>query len=89
MAKRRQRRSKRRKRPNLFLIAVLALLAAGFLTRRMLAPRALHFLTHRSASPSSEHKLLGQGPPARQAPGEALTESERRTLDQIVRERSR
>lgn len=87
MAKRRRRRGKRHKRPSLILIAVLVLLAAGFVTRRVLAPRAMHFLTHRDAPPAPpaaagrQHLL----PPA---PSEALTDSERRALDQIVRERS-
>lgn len=88
MAKRRQRRGRRRKRPSFFLVAVLALLAAGFVARRVLAPRAFHFLTHRPASSSPQGPALGQQP-AQQGPGEALSDSERRTLDQIVRERSR
>jgi len=29
------------------LLAVISLVVAGFLTRRMLVPRALYFLTHR------------------------------------------
>ncbi len=88
MAKRRRRRGKRRKRPSLILIALLGLLAAGFFTRRVLAPRAIHFLTHRDAPPV-EPPTLGKNQPPAHGPGETLTDSERRALDQVVRERSR
>lgn len=65
---------------------MLALVAAGFITRRVLAPHLMHFLTHRE--PSAEHPVLAHGEPP-QAPAEVLTNSERRALDQIVRERSK
>lgn len=84
MAKR--RRGKRR-RPSLFLIAALVVLAAGFITRRVLAPRAMHFLTHRSA-PAPEHTVAGRLPPAAPDAGENLTDADRRALDQVVRQRS-
>jgi hypothetical protein len=88
MAKRRRRCGKRRKRPSLIVVAVLVLLAAGFVTRRVLAPRAIHFLTHRSAT-SAEHSAFGQRQPPADGPAEALSDSERRALDQVVRERSK
>lgn len=86
---RRRRRSKkrRRRRPGLILIAMMALLAAGFVTRRVLVPRAMHFLTHRSAA-SAKRSAFAHGQPAN-APGEMLTNSERRALDRVVRERSK
>jgi hypothetical protein len=92
MAKRRRRRRSRgkRKRPSLILIVALLVLAAGFLTRRVLAPRAMHFLTHRSAAPPPEPSVDGepQPEPATDGAGENLTNSDRRALDQVVRERS-
>jgi hypothetical protein len=66
---------------------MLALLAAGFVTRRVLVPRAMYFLTHRTASPVKRPALAHDQPA--HAPGEVLTNSERRALDRIVRERSR
>jgi hypothetical protein len=95
MAKRRRRRRSRvkRKRPSLILIVALLVLAAGFLTRRVLAPRAMHFLTHRSATLPPESSMAGEPPPVEPAQpvadgsGENLTNSDRRVLDQVVRER--
>ena len=86
MAKRRRRRSKR-KRPSLILIAGLVVLAAGFITRRLLAPRAMYFLTHRPASPP-ERTATGQSQSAADSPSENLTDSDRRALDEVVRQRS-
>jgi hypothetical protein len=103
MARRRRRRSRsKRKRPSLILIVALVVLAAGFITRRVLAPRAMHFLTHRSATfppPTAtvveEHsnqdhsnQLTPPGPTAIDGVGERLTNSDRRALDQVVRQRS-
>jgi hypothetical protein len=86
MAKRRRRRGKR-KRPSLILIVALIVLAAGFLTRRILAPRAMHFLTHRSAPPP-QHMVVGEPQPAAGGADENLTDSDRRVLDEVVRRRS-
>jgi hypothetical protein len=86
MAKRRRRRAKR-KRPSLILIVALIVLAAGFLTRRILAPRAMHFLTHRSGPPP-QHTVVGQPQPAAVGADENLTGSDRHALDQVVRQRS-
>ena len=92
MAKRRRRsRGKRKQRPSLILIVALAVLAAGFITRRVLAPRAMHFLTHRSATPASEPAMAGgvrAAQPEVDGTGENLTNSDRRALDQVVRQRS-
>jgi hypothetical protein len=84
MAKRRRRRGKR-KRPSLLLIAALIVLAAGFLTRRVLAPRTMHFLTHRSAPPL-QHPVTGQSGGVVDGAGENLTDSDRRALDTVVRQ---
>jgi hypothetical protein len=90
MAKQRRRRRDKRKRPSLILIMALIVLAAGFLTRRILAPRAMHFLTHRSASPPERtpHTLVGQPQPAAGGADENLTASDRRALDELLRQRS-
>jgi hypothetical protein len=97
MAKRRRRARSRgkRKRPSLILIVALLVLAAGFLTRRVLAPRAMHFLTHRSPLPpppapsmAGEPRPVQPAQPASDGMGENLTNSDRRALDQVVRERS-
>jgi hypothetical protein len=95
MAKRRRRRSRaKRKRPSLILIVALFVLVAGFITRRVLAPRAMHFLTHRSATPPPEPAMAGEPRPGQPSQplsdgtGEHLTDSDRRTLDQLVRQRS-
>jgi hypothetical protein len=88
MAKRRRRSRARRRRPSLVLILLLLVVAAGFVTRRVLAPRAMHFLSHRSAPPAPA--LGGESPqpnPAYGADGN-LTDSDRHALDRIVRERS-
>jgi hypothetical protein len=86
MAKRRRLRGKR-KRPSLILIVALIVLASGFLTRRILAPRAMHFLTHRSGPPP-QHTVVGQPQPAAVGADENLTGSDRHALDQVVRQRS-
>jgi hypothetical protein len=92
MAKRRRRRSRaKRKRPSLILIVALLVLAAGFITRRVLAPRAMHFLTHRSATLPPERAIAGDhdlGQPHNDGTSERLTDSDRRALDQLVRQRS-
>jgi hypothetical protein len=93
MAKRRRRRSRaKRKRPSLILIVALLVLAAGFITRRVLAPRAMHFLTHRSATPLPGSAIAAEpwpGHPSNdEGTRERLTDSDRRALDQLVRQRS-
>jgi hypothetical protein len=92
MAKRRRRSRVKRKRPSLILIVALLVLAAGFITRRVLAPRAMHFLTHRSATLPPKTAIAGDRDPVRPSnddgTSERLTDSDRRALDQLVRQRS-
>lgn len=93
MAKRRRRSRRKRKRPSLILIVALLVLAAGFFTRRVLAPRAMYFLTHRSApsSPATAGEGGAVAPsvlPSDGASGENLSDSDRRALDRMVRQRS-
>jgi hypothetical protein len=73
----------------LLLIAVLGLVVAGFLTRRMLVPRALYYLTHRPAPRASARDNDPQGasarqPPAAHAAGEELSDSDRRHLHDLI-----
>jgi hypothetical protein len=50
------RRRKKRRAPNLYLILGIAVLIAGFVARRALMPRALHYLAYRPAdSPAPAH----------------------------------
>ncbi|HLK85569.1 MAG TPA: hypothetical protein VKT27_03610 [Candidatus Binataceae bacterium] len=92
MAKQRRRagraRAKRTRRGLLVTIALLVL-AAGFITRRVLAPRAMYFLTHRGPLRASEPAADARpGDPPYSAPGEDLTDSDRRALDRVVRQKS-
>ena len=64
------------------------MLAAGFITRRVLAPRAMHFLTHRSATPGPGPAIAGEGDRGTGGASENLTDSDRRALDRLVRQRS-
>ena len=43
------KRGKRRRRPSVILLVILGALLAGFVTRRLMLPSAMHYLTHRSA----------------------------------------
>jgi hypothetical protein len=93
MAKRRRRSRRKRKRPSLILIVALLVLAAGFFTRRVLAPRAMYFLTHRSAAPAPVMAGEGRAVPPSVLPSnggsnENLTDSDRRALDRVLRRRS-
>jgi hypothetical protein len=88
MAKRRRRSRGRRRRPSLVVILLLLVVAAGFVTRRVLAPRAMHFLTHRSAAPASAFGGESSQPNPAYGTDGNLTDSDRRALDRIVREKS-
>jgi hypothetical protein len=95
VAKKRRRRgsSKRRGAPRLLVLVLLGLVIAGFLTRRMLVPRALYFLTHRPApgavapeTGTSENGAQGVG--TREQAGdpsdEKLTDSDRRQFKDLI-----
>jgi hypothetical protein len=87
-----RRRRKKRRKASLLLLLVLALLVAGFLTRRILAPRALRYLTAPTARPASaragstelvaQHQALTAAPASSRAAG---TLSEHRALNEPVR----
>ena len=95
MAKKRHRRSggKRRGAPRLLLLVLLGLVVAGFLTRRMLVPRALYFLTHRPAPVAAAPETgasdnSAQGVSAQKqagdTSGEKLTDSDRRQFNDLI-----
>jgi hypothetical protein len=89
MAKRRRRRARaRRKRPGAILVIVLLVLAAGFLTRRLLMPRAMHFLTHRPHDVPLRSGVARGREQNMNGAGEKLSDSDRQALDRLVRQRT-
>ena len=87
--RRRHRGAKRSRTRRLLLIAVLSLVVAGFLTRRMLVPRALYLLTHRPASRATVRDNAPQGasapqPQADNPAGEELSDSDRRHFNDLI-----
>jgi len=85
--RRRHRGGKRSRTRRLLLIAVLGLVVAGFLTRRMLVPRALYLLTHRPVPRATARDNDPQGASAPQAAdtaGEELSDSDRRHLNDLI-----
>jgi hypothetical protein len=72
----------------LLLIAVIGLVVAGFLTRRMLVPRALYLLTHRPAPRTSldngPNRAAAPQPRASNTADEDLSDSDRRYLSDLV-----
>lgn len=97
MARRRRRKSRIR---NFFLIAAIALIIAGFLTRRLMVPRMLHYLNDRGAEPQANSKTpdaaasqsasndASTSRPAGDDSSERLTDSDRRALDDLIRQRT-
>jgi hypothetical protein len=74
------RRRKKRRVPNLYLILAVALLIAGFVARRALMPRALHYLAYRPAdSPAPVHAPAAVAPSA--APSAAPAEPQASAAD--------
>jgi uncharacterized membrane protein len=72
----------------LVLAIGLALLIAGFLFRRMMVPRAMHYLTHRGPDRSSDYAPAPTAAASSSQPagsGENLSPDDRRVLDQILR----
>ena len=88
MAKRRKRKS----RPSLLLFIALAMLIAGFIVRRTLAPLAFHKLTHRErqqpggSGSGSERRLTDSHPMSQD---ENLNDSDRQRLDNLVHDKTR
>jgi uncharacterized membrane protein len=81
-----RRRRKKRVKPRVVLVIGIALLIAGFLFRRMMVPRAMHYLTHRTP----DHSGTDYAPaPGTSGAGENLSPEDRRALDQILREKAK
>lgn len=68
-----KRRRRKRRSPNLILWAGLVLLIAGFLARRALLPRALHYAAHR---PGPSENSAPTGPAAATQPQAADQQDE-------------
>lgn len=81
---RRRRKSRRR---GLWLILAIVLVAAGFLTRRIVAPRVMHYLAYRPPEHRSSYEQPAFPAQARPAPlpTEHLTESDRRGLHEVIK----
>jgi len=74
------------------LFVVLAVVVAGFLTRRMLLPRAHYLLTHRSPSRTTAHDngpSAASAPQSADTPIEELTDSDRRHLNDLINRKTR
>jgi len=57
------RRRRKRRSAKLILWAIVIFVAAGFLARRILAPRAIYYLTHRPPQHSSDLSVGQAAPP--------------------------
>jgi hypothetical protein len=73
------------------LLLALGLLIAGFLVRRALVPRMTHYLAYRAperptTAPQADTPAEGGDSPAS---GERLTPSDRRELDQVIKQKSK
>jgi hypothetical protein len=85
------KRRKRKRRPSLLLLIALAMLIAGFIVRRTLAPLALHRLTHRErqqpdvSGAGSDPRLTDSHP----SQDENLSDSDRLRLDNLVHDKTR
>jgi hypothetical protein len=87
MAKRRRRRRMR----GLLLVLAIGLVAAGFLTRRMMVPRLIRHMSHRpSERPAGAVQESSRGPnPDLSGPAEHITERNRRALERVIRDKSK
>jgi hypothetical protein len=88
-----RRRRKRRRTRSLFLIVAIALLIAGFMTRRLMVPRMLHYLNARAPvppSPAAAQTQSASNAPVsnRNGSGEHLTDKDRKALDEVIRRKT-
>ena len=94
MARRRPRQLRRHRVRGFFLFLVLAILLAGFLTRRLMMPTATHYMTYRTQSEPQNSADQNQsapdtGQPSRPSvPAEHLTDSDRRALDEVIKHKT-
>ena len=68
----------------------IALLIAGFMTRRLMVPRMLHYLHARAPGPAAAQTQSASNAPAsnRNGSGEHLTDQDRKALDQVIRQKT-
>jgi hypothetical protein len=90
-----------RRRPTILLLMALAALIAGFLFRRMMLPEAVHYLAYRPpghpvgpleiASPiaPASDATNAQAAPNAVKGGENLTDSDRRQLESVLRQKAK
>lgn len=79
MAKKRKKR--RGRRPGILLLIAIVVLIAGFVVRRTLMPKAIHYLAYRPP----DHPAIA---PAAM-PSEDLSASDRKQLDDTLRSKAR
>jgi hypothetical protein len=60
---RRPKRHKQRARPKLIILLAIGFLIAGFIARRTLLPRAIHYLSQRQSRPVGEGSRTRPAPP--------------------------
>jgi hypothetical protein len=93
MAKRRRRK---RQRGGWLMMVAIALLIAGFLARRVMMPSAAHYLAHYTqeypvGAPPADESHAEPAPDAHandNGSGEHLNDSDRRTLDEVIRRKT-
>jgi hypothetical protein len=87
-----------RRRPTVLMIVALAALIAGFLFRRMMVPQAVHYLAYRppdhavglpqQPAPLSDATGVAAAPSAASG-GENLSDSDRRQLESVLRQKAK
>ncbi|HMD05663.1 MAG TPA: hypothetical protein VKG68_10295 [Candidatus Binatus sp.] len=99
---RRPAKKKRRRRPGIIVLALLAALILGFLTKRVMIPSAVHYIAYRApdqpqppaaSQPQNDANdsaaSTAKSNPGARASSEQLTPGDRRELDAIIKRKSR
>jgi hypothetical protein len=99
---RRPARKKRKRRPGIIVLALLAALILGFLTKRVMIPSAVHYIAYRApdqpqppASSQPQNDADGSAASTAKSDGaartgaEQLTPGDRQQLDAIIKRKSR
>jgi len=99
---RRPARKKRKRRPGIIVLALLAALILGFLTKRVMIPSAVHYIAYRApdqpqppAASQPQNDADGSAASTAKSDGgarsgsEQLTPGDRRELDAIIKRKSR
>jgi hypothetical protein len=100
-APRRKAARRSRRRPTILMILALAALIAGFLVRRLMLPEAVHYLAYRPPdhpvgppetvsrpAPASDTTGVEAAPSAANG-GENLSDSDRRQLESVLRQKAK